>query len=51
MQNLCAYFPTILIRDILTRQSFLNAIAVVNAIGGSTNAVCLQSSRENSVRH
>ena len=28
-----------LLRDILTRQSFLNAIAVVNAIGGSTNAV------------
>ncbi|KAH8928590.1 dihydroxy-acid and 6-phosphogluconate dehydratase [Atractiella rhizophila] len=26
-------------RDIVTRQSFLNAIAVVNAIGGSTNAV------------
>ena len=26
-------------RDILTRNSFLNAIAVVNAIGGSTNAV------------
>ncbi|KAH9859120.1 dihydroxy-acid dehydratase [Lenzites betulinus] len=26
-------------RDILTRQSFLNAIAVVNVIGGSTNAV------------
>ncbi|KAK7035449.1 hypothetical protein VNI00_011742 [Paramarasmius palmivorus] len=26
-------------RDILTRQSFLNAIAVVNVLGGSTNAV------------
>ncbi|RPD53042.1 dihydroxy-acid and 6-phosphogluconate dehydratase [Lentinus tigrinus ALCF2SS1-7] len=26
-------------RDILTRQSFLNAITIVNVIGGSTNAV------------
>lgn len=26
-------------RDILTRQSFLNAIAIVNILGGSTNAV------------
>jgi dihydroxy-acid dehydratase len=26
-------------RDILTRNSFLNAIAIVNVIGGSTNAV------------
>ncbi|KDQ57649.1 hypothetical protein JAAARDRAFT_270916 [Jaapia argillacea MUCL 33604] len=26
-------------RDILTRQSFLNAIAVINVIGGSTNSV------------
>ncbi|KAI0744274.1 dihydroxy-acid and 6-phosphogluconate dehydratase [Daedaleopsis nitida] len=26
-------------KDILTRQSFLNAIVVVNALGGSTNAV------------
>lgn len=26
-------------RDILTRQSFLNAIAVINILGGSTNAV------------
>ncbi|THH09401.1 hypothetical protein EW145_g2054 [Phellinidium pouzarii] len=26
-------------RDILTRQSFLNAVTVVNVIGGSTNAV------------
>ncbi|KAG1878290.1 dihydroxy-acid and 6-phosphogluconate dehydratase [Suillus subluteus] len=26
-------------RDILTRQSFLNAIAIVNVLGGSTNAV------------
>ncbi|KAL5485349.1 hypothetical protein ACEPAI_7991 [Sanghuangporus weigelae] len=26
-------------RDILTRNSFLNAIAVINAIGGSTNSV------------
>ncbi|KAI0746070.1 dihydroxy-acid dehydratase [Earliella scabrosa] len=26
-------------KDILTRQSFLNAIAIVNVIGGSTNAV------------
>ncbi|KAI5890557.1 dihydroxy-acid and 6-phosphogluconate dehydratase [Schizophyllum commune H4-8] len=26
-------------KDILTRQSFLNAIAVINVIGGSTNAV------------
>lgn len=25
--------------DILTRQSFLNAIAVINILGGSTNAV------------
>jgi hypothetical protein len=29
-----------LFRDIVTRQSFLNAIAVINVIGGSTNAVC-----------
>ena len=28
------------LRDIVTRQSFLNAIAVINIIGGSTNAVC-----------
>ena len=28
-----------LYRDILTRNSFLNAITVVNVIGGSTNAV------------
>jgi len=28
------------LRDIVTRQSFLNAIAVINVIGGSTNAVC-----------
>jgi dihydroxyacid dehydratase/phosphogluconate dehydratase len=28
------------IRDIVTRKSFLNAIAVINVIGGSTNAVC-----------
>ena len=26
-------------RDILTRNSFLNAIAVINVLGGSTNAV------------
>ena len=26
-------------RDIMTRNAFLNAIAVINAIGGSTNAV------------
>ena len=26
-------------RDILTRNSFLNAIAIVNVLGGSTNAV------------
>lgn len=26
-------------RDILTRQSFLNAITIVNILGGSTNAV------------
>ena len=26
-------------RDILTRQSFLNAIVIVNVLGGSTNAV------------
>lgn len=26
-------------RDILTPQSFLNAIAIVNILGGSTNAV------------
>ena len=31
----------ILLRDILTRQSFLNAITIVNVIGGSTNAVRL----------
>ena len=30
-------------RDILTRQSFLNAIAIVNILGGSTNAVRLPS--------
>lgn len=28
------------LRDIVTRQSFLNTIAVINVIGGSTNAVC-----------
>lgn len=28
------------LRDIVTRQSFLNAIAVINVVGGSTNAVC-----------
>lgn len=28
-------------RDILTRQSFLNAITIVNILGGSTNAVRL----------
>lgn len=27
------------LRDILTRGSFLNAIAIINVIGGSTNAV------------
>lgn len=32
-------FAQSLTRDILTRNSFLNAIAVVNVIGGSTNAV------------
>ena len=26
-------------RDILTRKSFLNAIVIVNVLGGSTNAV------------
>lgn len=26
-------------RDILTRNSFLNAIAIVNVLGGSTNSV------------
>lgn len=26
-------------RDILTRQSFLNALVIVTVIGGSTNAV------------
>jgi dihydroxy-acid dehydratase len=28
-------------RDILTRQSFLNAITIINILGGSTNAVGL----------
>ena len=32
-------------RDIVTRQSFLNTIAVINVIGGSTNAVCHPPSR------
>lgn len=30
---------TPLCRDIVTRQSFLNAIAIVNILGGSTNSV------------
>lgn len=29
------------IRDILTRNSFLNAIVIITVLGGSTNAVCL----------
>ncbi|KAI0315463.1 dihydroxy-acid dehydratase [Amylostereum chailletii] len=36
-KDVLAIFPSD--RDILTRNSFLNAIAVINAIGGSTNAV------------
>lgn len=31
--------PNKMIRDILTRNAFLNAIVIVNIIGGSTNAV------------
>ena len=30
---------TDVLRDIVTRQSFLNTIAVINVVGGSTNAV------------
>ncbi|KAJ3514123.1 hypothetical protein NLJ89_g2561 [Agrocybe chaxingu] len=37
LKNLLAF--DIKPRDILTRNSFLNAIAVINVIGGSTNAV------------
>jgi Dehydratase family len=36
---LIAKFTAHLSRDILTRNSFLNAIVIVNILGGSTNAV------------
>lgn len=39
IHNIVQILKYFISRDILTRQSFLNAIAVVNVVGGSTNAV------------
>lgn len=44
LQNLVVI---LVLRDILTRNSFLNAIVIVNILGGSTNAVrCHCTSRK-----
>ena len=39
VRQLVTVWLTTSYRDILTRQSFLNAVAIVNVLGGSTNSV------------
>jgi dihydroxy-acid dehydratase len=43
-----AEFPA---RDILTRNSFLNAIVIINVLGGSTNAVGIICTMLGAVAH